>query len=57
MNLLANPIVVRMAVVFVVALLALVIAWVAIRSLRQHLIPSAQEPVRTDAGAFPVSAR
>jgi signal transduction histidine kinase len=55
-NLLANPIVVRMAVVFVVALLALVIAWVAIRSLRQHLIPSAQEPVRTDAGAFPVAA-
>ena len=56
MNLLANPIVVRMAVVFVIGLLALLVAWIAIRSLRQRLIPAEQQQVRTDAGAFPVAA-
>jgi PAS domain-containing protein len=55
-NLLTNPLVVRVAGAFILGLLVLVVAWMAVRSLRQRMLPRAESAVRTDAGGFPLAA-
>ncbi len=56
MNLLTNPVFLRMAVVFAAAAAAFILALLIIRALRRRLVESPVPPVRTEAGSFSVAA-
>ncbi len=57
MRLLANPLIVRMAVVLVASVFAMVVGILFIRGLRQEIAQeAAPAPVRADEGIFPLEA-
>jgi signal transduction histidine kinase len=55
-SLLTNPIALRMIAVLLMALIALLVGWMAMRGLKKHLSAPMQNAVRTDGSAFPVEA-